>query len=274
MTPEYGLSLAKVHWVGVMFILGASASEQLKLGVQMLATAATAGHIPSVMTLLRFMLGEIEDRVPRITPSQTFKQQEALFRKHLRTSEGQTDPDALTLAGVLSLARDDGAQALGWFERATRARPAGSLGNSGKDSETPAGTKTISRDGRRMSQPRAPRWEWEATCLVWLGRLHLQRGASEEAERVLRVAALELGSAQACLELAKSLPSSDPGRKALLLSAATAGRTGVAQFLAEVEQQEAGASQSQEEALEHARMAKGWADLAAAEDGLTTPAPR
>ena len=270
---EHGLSLPKIHWLGMMFVLGAGGSEQAKLGVQMLLTASTSGYLPSVMTVLRFMLGETEDRPPRIPSSLNFQQVEGRFRKHLGTSEGGTDRDTLTLAGVLALARNDGAQALRWFEKAIRARHAGSWGNSGKDSKGAAGARTISRDGQGMSQPRAPRWEWETTCLVGLGRLHLLRGSAEEAQRVLRTAALELGSAQACLELAKALPPSDPERKTFLLHAAVSGRTGAAQLLAETEQQEARASPSQREAAEHARMASGWADLAAAEEASAPARP-
>lgn len=265
----------------------------------MLRSASELGYSPSTLTLVRIF---------RSMPPATFKQRAAHTKLFLSADarfkeilQRGTDPDALTLQGIIDAKHGGTEKALAMFRRATRAWEKANPGSHGVDGQTesksPAPERRASTAGRpgvtdesndrhglgeatpdeefTLPPPREPRWEWEVSCVLGQANALRDLGKRREAEELYRVAALELDNPRAFLELSKLMegPRDSPRRRTYLLKAAISGEVEACREMAKLENLAATKkSLSEKERAEHKLMSMEWMRLADGEEMATVKA--
>lgn len=238
----------------------------------MLRSASELGYTPSTLTLVRIFESMPPEAYQKASKTQLFLAADARFQALVR--EG-TDPDALTLRGIVLAKAGDAKRALASFRRAVTAwntshnsTSAGVAGQAGYDQSPDGVAAAALAAGQQeyvLPAPREPRWEWEVSCILGQADILRGQGSAEEAHGLLRIAALELDHPRAFLELAKLMPGprDSPERRAYLLKAATSGEAEACRELGRLER--AAAAQrglSNKERAELDMISKEWFRLA------------
>jgi tetratricopeptide (TPR) repeat protein len=220
----------------------------------MLITASDLGYTPSTLTVLRATLA-----ISRGGP------EDPKFRSYFRSTLDRLnrlvqvgdDPDALTLHGLLRLRAGNDARALGDFDRAIEA------GRRAGDAYVPAPSRNAVEEATRsndtVSRRRRPKWTYESDCYLERGNILLRKGNLAAALTLFRVAAFELDSSAAYLQLAKLLPADSNERQECLLKSAVSGSGEAYRLLSKAEtakSHEAGSDKGVAE--EHMRWAAEW----------------
>lgn len=245
----------------------------------MLRSASELGYAPSTLTLVRTFRSMPRDVfASRVAGSRHFRDADARFQALVRAGE---DPDALTLQGIF-LAEDGHAKkALQMFRRAEdawekkrktdaaerAAAGAAAGGEATASAPTPAPAMAAGQgDDYVLPPPRAPRWEWEVSNALWQADTLRATGATAEAERLYRVAALELDNPRAFLQLAELLRGGardGPERRAFVLKAAISGERDACREMGELEKAAAARpGLASRERAERDRVSKEWFRLA------------
>lgn len=257
-------------------------------------SASELGYTASTLTLVRVFrsmpAAAFEERASR---SKLFVAADARFRDILK--EG-TDPDALTLQGIIYAKYGDAKRALAMFRRALQAWEATNQGTgsaddrevskSGSARNAPAVLAAVSSQDMNGSEdssggavaaedeecilppPREPRWEWEVSCMLGQADALRDQGETKQAKQLYRMAALELDNARAFLQLARLMggPRDSPTRRAYLLKAAISGELEACREMGELEKLVAAKhGLSERERTEHNLLSKEWFRLATGE---------
>ncbi len=227
----------------------------------MLATACDLDYSPSTLSLVMLLLKTNPERLSKTLEQKMFQDAQIRFRRLV----GQgSDPDALTLNGLLLATRGEDTSALQSFSKAIKAyeksgaalAPASEVAGLKEVTDDPVG-----EDEKDLSR-RPFRWNWEASCYTGIGKILFRQGKLEEAQEAFRVAAEELDTAEGYFELAKLQPHDSLAREKYLTTAAISGNRYACLSLAELELEKAKES---EEAKSHRRRAGEWLSLAGEE---------
>lgn len=222
----------------------------------------------------------------RVAGSRHFIDADARFQALV---SGGADPDALTLQGVILAGEGHSKRAMQMFRRAEDAwkkkktheagaaaaaaaaatGAASTVGGEGTASRKPRATAPATAgqdDDYVLPPPRLPRWEWEVSCVLFQADILRAQGAISEAERLYRVAALELDNPRAFLQLAELLRGSardGPERRAFVLKAAISGERDACREMGELEKAAAARTGlSSRERAERDRVSMEWFRLA------------
>ena len=262
---DHGISPYLLHSIGSMLISGPP-GPSWRLGLHVLGTASDLSYSASSLTLMRLLSRASPEQASRLLSQNAFRDAELRFKKLV--SEG-TDPDALTLQGILLAAKGDENSALRAFAKAvlayekkasskTTAAVEHSVGALSGESARPA-------EERRLAG-RPFRWTWEASCYVGSGRILLKQGKLEEAREAFTVAAEELDTPEGYLELGKMLPKDDLAREVYLTTAAISGNKEASLSLGELSLQKAEELGTEDKtakaAKEHGKRAAEWFAIA------------
>lgn len=281
ISPEHNLSPYLLHWIGIILMCGNTA-QRWRLGTHMLRSASEQDYAPSTLSLMRIFHSMptklFQERAARSNIYLSAKQ-----RFHQIVKEG-TDPDALTLQGIIFAKEGDGKRALVAFRRATKAwektAAAGvaqgisqSVSESQPDSsvdDSSVHKVQVTKNGEViLPQPREPRWEWEVSCVRGMADLLVKEGQTEEARKLYSVAALELDNPHAFLSLAKMMdgPPDRPERRTYMLKAAISGDLDACSEMATMERFAAKKEGiSIQEINDHKMLSREWLRLAKGED--------
>lgn len=250
---DHGIDQYTLHYAGLS-LLGGEIGPSWRLGLHMLQTASDLDYVPSTLTLISLVAKTDPDSntsFPNVMPR---------FDKIVRSGR---NPDALTLQGILLRRQQQGTEALAYFDRAIKAAAGTGTGDSAKLSETTEIDDSSVSAGDSTATERVPRWSLEASCYLERGRLFLQEGRKEAAEASFRVAALELDTTEAYLELAQLLPEGMQAREDCLLKAAVSLNQKACLLLGEAELQKAQeADPSDARKRDHQTKASEWFHLA------------
>lgn len=250
----------------------------------MLRSASELGYTPSTVTLVRVFRTLPAENFERAAQSKLYTAANERFRDLVKEA---ADPDVLTLQGITFAKLGNGKRAMDMFERATKAwetaghqASADSLGPGAKGADAPAAvspqvTKGVrDNNGARhtaeagdyvLPEPREPRWAWELSCLLGQADILRSQGDARGAERLYRVAALELDNPRAFLELARLMegPRDSPERRTYLLKAAVSGEPEACRELGKLETMAAAQNDlSDKERAELHMISKEWLRLA------------
>lgn len=249
---DYGIDPYMLHHAAVILI-NRPPDPYWKIALHMLRTASDLGYTPSTLTVLRTIL-TISSSGPE-GPKFKLHYLPTLDRLNRLVKVGD-DPDALTLHGLLRLRAGNDTRALIDFDRAIEA------GRRAGDAYAPAPSRHAVREADSndtVSRQRRPRWTFESDCYLERGNILLRRGNLAAALSAFRVAAFELDSSAAYLQLAKLLPANSEERQECLLKSAASGSGEACRLLSEAE-----TTMSQEAELEkgvveeHMRWAAEW----------------
>ncbi|KAF3769872.1 hypothetical protein M406DRAFT_284346 [Cryphonectria parasitica EP155] len=259
---DYNLSPYMLHWIGIL-LLTANTATRWRLGTHMLRSASEQGYSPSTLTLVR-TFRSMPDRIfqERAAGTRLFQSADARFRELLRQG---TDPDALTLQGIIEASHgDDLKRALAMFRRATEAywkahppsRPPATPSPPPPHDSSKGLVKQFT-----LPAPREPLWEWEVSCVLGQADILRRQGEKRAAEELYRVAALELDNPRAFLELARLMsgPRDSPERRAYLLKAAISGEVEACREMGKLERLAAeDKALPERERADHVLMSKEW----------------
>lgn len=219
----------------------------------------------------------------RVAGSRHFMDADARFQALV---SGGADPDALTLQGVILAGDGHSRRAMQMFRRAEdawekkKAQEAGAAADATRAASAVGGEGTVPRktqatvpatarkddDDYVLPPPRPPRWEWEVSCVLFQADILRAQGATSEAERLYRVAALELDNPRAFLQLAELLRGGardGPERRAFVLKAAISGERDACREMGELERAAAARpGLSTRERAERGRVSREWFRLA------------
>lgn len=252
----------------------------------MLRSASELGYMPSTLSLVRIFTSMPSHMFDKAASTVMYREANARFQEAVK--EG-TDPNALTLQGIIHAKSMHGMKAMAMFGRAKQAamRQNPSVGEEGEPGAAGQGPQVAAATSQRVTRneavdaaaasreftlppPREPRWEWEVSCVLGQANL-LARDMSTTAEAVklFRVAALELDNPHGFFMLAKLMggPRDSAERRTYLLKAAVSGDTEACRELGQLEKLAAASSDlSQKERDEHEMLSKEWSRLADGED--------
>lgn len=191
-------------------------------------SASELGYEPSTVSLARIVMG----MPPRAAEHTIFR--DALKRLEDIVQKG-TNPDALTVRGLMYAKDGNTKKALTAFQQATAAWD---RENPGHEQYQQVHTTNNGEEEAefRLPQPRRPKWEWEARCMLGQGAILLQEDKVDEAKKLFEVAALELDHPEAFEMLAKLEGEVDtPRRRTYLLKAAVSGQVEACRLLGDLE---------------------------------------
>lgn len=254
-------------------LLSRNSPDRWRLGTHMLKTASSLGFDPSALTLVRVMSSLPKEAAERASKSAIFIGANARFQDLVRQGR---DPDALTLYGIILAGKGKDQQALAAFRNADKAVAVAAVGRTVKahGSASLSGAlapleKAEAKDSGTVPQARERRWDWELSSVLGQARIYLKRNKLAEAEKLFRVAALELDNPEGYFRLAQLMqPRDSPEREMYLVKAAISGWSEACRELGELEQ-----LKSQKEGLgkgqvaEHEKMAGEWFNLAGSTSG-------
>ncbi|CAN8097026.1 unnamed protein product [Discula destructiva] len=283
---EHKLSPYLLHWTGLALI-SANTEARWRLGTHMLRSASELGYMPSTLTLVRIFRSMPPHVFERASSTIMYRDANARFEKGL--ADG-TDPNAFTLQGIIYAKTGDDAKAMAMFIQATKAwqkagrgekAPNGRIKNksNGEDTQKPAATAdgdTIDGPSDAASNrefalppPREPRWEWEISSVLEQAKIFAKDPrTAAKAEKMFRVAALELDNPHGFLMLAKLMggPRDTPERRTYMLKAAISGEAEACREMGMLEKLAAAKTTNAKERAEHATLSKEWFRLAEGED--------
>lgn len=254
---DHGIDTYTMYWAAIV-MLTSSSSDYLKLVYSLLTTASDLGYSPASISTVRLFLLGLKDGV--LNPR--FKSKTARFMERLNALAKSGDPDALTVQGLICLQLKDVDGALKRFNLAIKS------GESCSDVYVPAMTRQeiqIVQDVKAQGPggQRRPKWAAESECYCGRGAAFLLRGDKKAAEASFRIAALELGSPQAYLELGKLVPPDSPERDGFLQMAAVSGEVeACAQLAASYRDKLANDKWDRKEREDLERWAAEWLKLA------------
>jgi len=252
---DYGIDPYMLHYTSMVLLDSPPGPGSLwRLGTHMLKTASGLDYTPSTISFLRLVLmmrgGGPED---------------SKYRTHLRGSldhlyrlvKAGEHPDALTVHALLRLRAGNYTRALKDLDAAIEA--ADRAGDAYAPVPAKQDTRTGSTGNDAASQQRTPKWAFESDCHVERGRILLRMGNHTAAAEAFRIAAFELDSSQAYMELGKMLPANSQLQRDCLLKSAVSGSDEACRLLSASE-----TVKSREEGLdkvmleEHLRWAAEW----------------
>ena len=181
----------------------------------MLKTASDLDYDPSTISLVRLLLHKTgtQDRMGKVIFDTNFEKFRQLVNK-------KKHPDALSVQGMMQLKKREERAALRSFSLAIE------VGNRSGDAYAPALTsrdlENAGASAGSTKQRRRPKWTCESACYLQRGLIMLRQGDRAAAEADLRIAALELDSAEAYYHLASLLPADSHCREEYLMLAAIA----------------------------------------------------
>ncbi len=180
-----------------------------------------------------------------MTSTSFYKRALQRFSVYVKDSPAsKLDPNALTMAGLMSLSAGSGTRGVELLEQAMEV---GSVGKS--DTENPGSV-------------RPKRWDLEPSCLLGLCQQYYKQGQRKRAEAMARKAAFEIDNPDAYLVLAELLPPHAPERERCLTKAAVSGVPQAGRQLSELLGKKAAKTPDKEQALELLRMAGEWERVA------------
>lgn len=255
----------------------------------MLRSASELDYTPSTITLVRIFRTIPAEKFEQAAKSKLYKAANARFKAIVR--EG-ADPDALTMQGLTYANAGGKKKALDMFRRATKAweepgqrkESSDAVDLGAKEPKAPAAVRSPGIDGLHDSseagraaeadnyvlpEPREPRWAWEVSCVMGQADILHSQGDAREAERLYRVAAVELDNPRAFLQLAKLMdgPRDSPERRTYLLKAAVSGELDACREMGKLETMAAAQEGlSDKERAEHNMIGKEWFRLADGKD--------
>jgi hypothetical protein len=233
-TAENDVSPALLHKLAAILSRTGSVGSAPALCRSLWLSASALGHVPATLTLMRFLSGRGEGKIP-----DAFRPVRTRFREIV--SAGR-NADATTLSGVF-------------------------LAQEGRDAEAMASFRQAETMGEQQTQS----FEWAVDCFLGMGKLLMKQGKLDEAheyfQRVVSPPPDGLGNAQGYLGLAASVGSDDLERKYdYLLTASFNGLRESWMPLLEMEMQrldKVAGQQDNEAIAEHERWATEWSALAA-----------
>ncbi|KAK0646295.1 hypothetical protein B0T16DRAFT_458230 [Cercophora newfieldiana] len=256
---DHGIDPYMLHWTATS-LLSSTPGPLWKLGIHMLRTASDLDYTPSIITILRFVLLATKGGPEA---AQYRRQFGTILDKLSRLVKAGENPDALTLAGLLRLRSGNSEMALKNFDAAIEA-----AARAG-DAYAPVPKKQGDKDDDPTSRRRTPKWSFESDCHVERGKILLGMGKSLAATESFCIAASELDSLKAYLELGKVLPAGSLEREECLFKAAISGSEEACQLLSASEtahSQNAGSDKVM--ADEHLRWAAEWERLGRKAEGV------
>lgn len=177
----------------------------------------------------------VRSNYEQLLQSTTFRSADARYRSLLRSGR---DPNAFSLQGIIFSEEGAHDRALSSFQQARKAW-ASSQGKPERSvAASPVPKVEILASGQVvLPEPREPRWEWEASCVLGEADILKARGKLDLAAELYRVAALELDHPTGFVELAglTAGPPDGPERRTYLLKAAVSGHPDACRELGHVE---------------------------------------